>query len=63
MRAFLFTDIEASTRHWEEHPDEMVSALASHDAILAGAIAESRGTVLKTTGDGRSQCSTSQPTP
>jgi predicted ATPase/class 3 adenylate cyclase len=52
MQAFLFTDIEASTRHWEEHPDEMATALASHDAILAGAITESRGTVLKTTGDG-----------
>jgi predicted ATPase/class 3 adenylate cyclase len=52
MQAFLFTDIEASTRLWEEHPDEMATALASHDAILAGAIAESRGTVLKTTGDG-----------
>ncbi len=31
---FLFTDIEGSTRLWEEHPEEMQVALARHDAIL-----------------------------
>src|SRR5262245_51098453 len=33
---FLFTDIEGSTRLWEQHPQ----ALARHDAILRTAIAE-----------------------
>ena len=28
---FLFTDIEGSTRLWEEHPDAMRAALARHD--------------------------------
>ena len=31
---FLFTDIEGSTRLWEEHPEAMQAALARHDAIL-----------------------------
>ena len=52
MHAFLFTDIETSTRLWEEHPDEMAKALARHDAILTEAITEARGTMVKTTGDG-----------
>ena len=31
---FLFTDIEGSTRLWEEHPEAMRAALACHDAVL-----------------------------
>jgi class 3 adenylate cyclase len=31
---FLFTDIEGSTRLWEEHPEAMSQALARHDTIL-----------------------------
>jgi len=52
MQTFLFTDIEASTRLWEEHPDEMAPALARHDAILIEAVDQAKGKVLKTTGDG-----------
>jgi len=49
---FLFTDIEGSTKLWEEHPDAMKSALAQHDAMLRQAIEASHGTIIKTTGDG-----------
>jgi predicted ATPase/class 3 adenylate cyclase len=49
---FLFTDLEASTRLWEEHPEEMKSALARHDAILRAAIESHHGYLVKTTGDG-----------
>jgi predicted ATPase/class 3 adenylate cyclase len=49
---FLFTDIEGSTRLWEEHPKAMQAALARHDVILHGAIGSNRGFVVKTTGDG-----------
>jgi predicted ATPase/class 3 adenylate cyclase len=49
---FLFTDLEGSTRLWEQFPDAMRSALGAHDAILRGAIEASGGTVVKTTGDG-----------
>ena len=49
---FLFTDLEGSTRLWEEHPDAMKRALARHDAILRGAVESHGGLVVKTTGDG-----------
>ena len=49
---FLFTDIEGSTRLWEVHPDAMRVALARHDALLHGAIAQAGGYLVKTTGDG-----------
>ena len=49
---FLFTDLEGSTRLWEEHPEAMKDALARHDAILDDAIATHDGHVVKRTGDG-----------
>jgi len=49
---FLFTDLEASTRLWEDHPDEMRRALARHDDILRMSVTGSHGHVVKTTGDG-----------
>jgi predicted ATPase/class 3 adenylate cyclase len=48
---FLFTDIENSTRLWEEHPDAMRRALARHDTLLRTAIEGRRGVVFKTVGD------------
>ncbi|MFO7548088.1 MAG: adenylate/guanylate cyclase domain-containing protein [Acidimicrobiia bacterium] len=52
MPAFLFTDLESSTRIWEEHPESMREALAGHDAILRAAVEGAGGGVVKTTGDG-----------
>lgn len=49
--AFLFTDIEGSTRLWEEYPDAMRGALARHDAIIKSAIARTGGHIFKTMGD------------
>jgi len=49
---FLFTDLEGSTGLWEEHPEEMRRALASHDEILRSAVESHQGHVVKTTGDG-----------
>ena len=49
---FLFTDIEGSTRLWEQHQQAMKDALERHDAILRGAVEGSRGQVVKTIGDG-----------
>ena len=49
---FLFTDIEGSTRLWEERPDEMRVALVEHDEILRGAIDRNGGYVFATGGDG-----------
>ena len=49
---FLFTDIEGSTKLWEQYPEEMKSALAAHDKILKHAIESNHGLIIKTTGDG-----------
>jgi predicted ATPase/class 3 adenylate cyclase len=49
---FLFTDIEASTRLWEEQPEAMRVALARHDAVLHESIEGSGGWLVKHTGDG-----------
>jgi predicted ATPase/class 3 adenylate cyclase len=49
---FLFTDLEGSTRLWEEHPEAMAEVLRRHDEILRAAVARHGGTVVKTTGDG-----------
>jgi len=48
---FLFTDIEGSTRLWEEHPDAMRQALAQHDDLLRSCIESHGGHVFKTMGD------------
>jgi predicted ATPase/class 3 adenylate cyclase len=49
---FLFSDIEGSTRLWEEHPDAMRGCLARHDGIMRTAITAHGGVIVKTTGDG-----------
>jgi predicted ATPase/class 3 adenylate cyclase len=49
---FLFTDIEGSTRLWDDHPDNMALALARHDDLLRSAIDEHDGFVFSTGGDG-----------
>jgi class 3 adenylate cyclase len=48
---FLFTDIQGSTRLWQQHPRRMRQALACHDAILRKSIAAHGGWVFKTVGD------------
>ena len=47
----LFTDIEGSTRLWENHPAEMQVALARHDQLVREAIDNAGGYVIKTVGD------------
>jgi len=49
---FLFTDIEGSTKLWEQYPLGMKTALATHDAVLKEAIETNHGWIIKTTGDG-----------
>jgi predicted ATPase/class 3 adenylate cyclase len=48
---FLFTDIEGSTRLWDQHPEAMRGALARHDELVWGAIERHHGRGFKTTGD------------
>src|SRR5215471_18150991 len=49
---FLFTDLESSTRLWEELPGAMSDALARHDEILRNAVEAHDGVVLSRMGDG-----------
>jgi predicted ATPase/class 3 adenylate cyclase len=48
---FLYTDIEGSTRRWEQHPAEMKAAVERHDAILRRTIEAHGGVVFRTMGD------------
>jgi len=49
---FLFTDIEGSTRLWDERPDVMQEALERHDEIMRATIDAHGGYVFATGGDG-----------
>ena len=49
---FLFTDIEGSTRRWEENPEAMRSAVARHDELLRNCIEDHGGFIFATGGDG-----------
>ena len=50
--SFLFTEVEGSTRLWEEHPDLMHDAMPRHDELLRDAVVSHGGLVVKTAGDG-----------
>jgi predicted ATPase/class 3 adenylate cyclase len=47
----LFTDIEGSTRLWEDEPAAMSVSLARHDNMVRAAIEDAGGSVFKTVGD------------
>jgi class 3 adenylate cyclase len=49
---FLLTDLEGSTRMWEENPQAMRAAMVRHDELLEKAIASHRGFVFSRMGDG-----------
>jgi class 3 adenylate cyclase len=48
---FLFTDIEGSTKLWQEHQDTMTGALNRHHALLHESIAEHGGYIFQIIGD------------
>jgi len=49
---FLFTDIEGSTKLWEQHPEAIKPALAKHDSVLKENVEKNHGQIIKFTGDG-----------
>src|SRR5262245_505981 len=49
---FMLTDLEGSTRLWEERPAPMEQALVVHDEILRESVASHRGAVVDHGGDG-----------
>jgi predicted ATPase/class 3 adenylate cyclase len=48
---FLFTDIEGSSRLWEQHPRAMPTVLARHDGLLNEIVMAHGGVIFKTVGD------------
>ncbi len=51
---FLLTDIEGSTRLWEEHPEAMRESVARHDALGEEVVRRHGGALLKSRGEGDS---------
>src|SRR5262249_22296315 len=52
VAVFCFTDIEGSTRKWEEHRDVMGRIIERHNAILREKVTAHGGEIIKFTGDG-----------
>jgi predicted ATPase/class 3 adenylate cyclase len=52
VSTFLFTDVEGSSRLWEQEPLRMSKAMAQHDGVLRKAVEQRRGVVVKMLGDG-----------
>lgn len=48
---FLFTDIEGSTKLWQQYPNTMNDALNRHHALLKDSIAANSGYVFQIIGD------------
>lgn len=48
----MFSDIEGSTRLWEQRAAEMSAALGRHDALAQALVQRHGGQLVKTTGDG-----------
>jgi len=51
---YLFTDVEGSTLLWQQHPVEMRTVMARHDALLTSAVEANGGTVVRPRGEGDS---------
>ena len=49
---FMLTDLESSTRMWEQEPTVMKAAMVRHDEILEKTIAGNQGFVFSRMGDG-----------
>src|SRR5437899_1929573 len=49
---FLFTDVEGSTRLWEQHPEAARAALAQHDALIELLAEQHGGQVVRPRGEG-----------
>ncbi len=51
---FLFTDVQGSTRAWEEAPELMAQSLAQHDEAINEAVTAHNGIPVKARGEGDS---------
>jgi class 3 adenylate cyclase len=51
---FVLTDVEGSTRLWEDYHEAMGGALVRHDRLVSQAVADHGGRLVKTKGEGDS---------
>jgi class 3 adenylate cyclase/tetratricopeptide (TPR) repeat protein len=51
---FVLTDVESSTTLWELFPDQMSTAIAAHEAIIAAAVTRHGGDLIRDRGEGDS---------
>ncbi len=51
---FLMTDVEGSTRHWEQHPEAIREALIRHTRIATEVVSQNGGWLIKNRGAGDS---------
>jgi predicted ATPase/class 3 adenylate cyclase len=51
---FLMTDVEGSTRMWEERPDVASVVVARHEALIGAAVGDLGGKLVKSKGEGDS---------
>src|SRR5215216_4737665 len=54
---FVLTDIEGSTRLWEDHHEAMARALATHDRLISTVVVDHGGRLVKAKGEGDSSFS------
>jgi predicted ATPase/class 3 adenylate cyclase len=52
---FVLTDIEGSTGSWDQAPEAMRTAMARHDELIEGLVAEHAGVVVRSRGEGDSR--------
>src|SRR5918911_458476 len=52
---FLFTDVEGSTKLWEQHSEQMRLALARHDQLIESLVDQYQGVVVRPRGEGDSR--------
>jgi class 3 adenylate cyclase len=52
---FLFTDVEGSTRLWEDAPEVMMEALRLHDEVIDATVEARDGVSVKPRGEGDSR--------
>src|SRR5947208_4909220 len=52
---FLFTDVQASTRLWQQYRAEMGEVMVRHDALIEALVEEHEGTLVRPRGEGDSR--------
>jgi len=52
---FLFTDVEGSTRLWEQHPAQMRLDMVRHDVLIESCVAQYNGVIVRPRGEGDSR--------